>query len=138
MSVSSIDLVLYANSVFYTDEGRRLLSNQATGEDSEEEDLIFASSSAGQASLPPTYSSPEAATLVLAEDSRHLESRLPETHWGGGVRRLSANDAPPDYSLHAPKGDGHLGKKAGMAVQIQIDGKLVPGTVMEDVRKLHK
>ena len=47
---------------------------------------------------------------------------------------VPSNEAPPDYSLHAK--EGPLPAKAGLAVQIQIDGKLVPGTVMEDVSEV--
>ncbi len=48
---------------------------------------------------------------------------------------VPVNEAPPDYFLHAPKQPPLTGK-AGLAVQIQMDGRLVPGTVMEDVRYL--
>ena len=146
---------------FYSEEVRRLLSNQPMDEDTEEEDesLLFVSSSVngalpssstGQAipppSPPPSYSSPHSATPMPAmptEPPRPLEPRthdIPLTLGGATVEAapISANEAPPEYTLHAPcpEGEKKTIKKTGMLVDIQIDGKLVPGTVMEDVRKL--
>lgn len=77
-------------------------------------------------SPPPCYSVPRPATLTPTP----FTSDVPMAAAAAMPIPVS-HEAPPDYSLHAkePLPTG----KAGLAVQIQIDGKLVPGTVMEDV-----
>lgn len=108
------------------------------GEDSESDDEVLTGVVSGRAPappppnpqlhdleslLPPFYSSTHPATLTPTP----LPSGIPMT----AAMPFPTNEAPPDYSLHAK--EAPLPSKAGLAVQIQIDGKLVPGTVMEDV-----
>ena len=90
---------------------------------------------------PPSYNDQQAATLTpitLTEPPAPLPRNPPHgVPRSFPMRNATANviptEKPPDYSLHAPSGGDHPGK-AGMAVHIQIDGRLVPGTIMEDVR----
>lgn len=124
-----------------TEEGEQLLG----GRDSESEEEVLTGTVSGvggaapirnnsqQQDLegpPPCYNAPHPATLAPTPFTSDvpMAAALP----------IPSHEAPPDYSLHAkealPTG------KAGLAVQIQIDGKLVPGTVMEDVswRKMRR
>ena len=105
--------------------------------------------SSGPASVPveppPSYNNQQPATLApITLSSRqpppssphrnpppHGVPSFPVTASAAGAPALS--EKPPDYSLHPPQ-DGNYPGKAGMAVHIQIDGRLVPGTIMEDVR----
>jgi len=151
--------VLFTDNVFfYSEEGQRLLSSQAQ-EESEDEEVLFnapigerttpssvppASSGPGSVSVepPPSYSNnQQPATLapitLSSQPSNpprnppHGVPSFPMTTAAAGASAL--NEKPPDYSLHPPQGGNYPGK-AGMAVHIQIDGRLVPGTIMEDVR----
>lgn len=48
---------------------------------------------------------------------------------------VPANEAPPDYYFQEPKSQlPGVTKATGLAVNIQMNGQLIPGTVMEDVR----
>lgn len=94
-------------------------------------------------SPPPSYSDPQPATLIPTPFTEYVSApALPHTHVAMAAVMpraeppravpVPATEAPPDYFLHEPKSGPPAGK-AGLAVQIQMDGKLVPGTVMEDV-----
>lgn len=80
---------------------------------------------------PPSYSTPQPATLTPTTFTEHQHPQSSHSHvpLAGPV----TNEAPPDYFLHDPGKEGPPLGKAGLAVQIQMDGRLVPGTVMEDV-----
>ncbi len=118
-----------------TEEGQTLLGGQES--DSDDEVLMtggtadLSGASRQQEVLqypPPSYSAPQQATLTPTP----LTSNVPMAAATPHLPLPPADEPPPDYFLHEPK-DPHLAGKAGLAVQIQIDGKLVPGTVMEDV-----
>ena len=118
-------------------------------EDSDEE-ILFSSYEPGPAkenSCPPlrqaeedplpSYNIPEAAPLTTIPLTDPLRDSVNSASVGDHpvlpvANPVPASEAPPDYYLHTPKSDA-LPAKAGLAVHIQMDGRLVPGTVMEDV-----
>ena len=78
---------------------------------------------------PPLYSAPQPATLAptpLGATAPHPPTLPPAVP-------VPVDEAPPDYFQLPPKAGAVPSGKAGLAVQIQMDGRLVPGTVMEDV-----
>ncbi len=161
-SRSFVVVLLGYNVFFRTAEGERLLSRQDDSSDDDEEVLFNSpASSAGVPAAsspsvssrpseaegpPPTYSNQLPATLnsisLVHQPSIPTRSNPPHEvpsfpqHSGsasvGAAPTPSLSEKPPDYSLHASNGENYAGK-AGMAVHIQMDGRLVPGTIMEDV-----
>lgn len=120
--------------------GRRPLDRESDSDD----DVLFTSGGPPpippqpQETPPPSYNTPQAqaATLIPTPFTEHPSISQPPFPFPQATPvpvPVPINESPPDYFLHAPK-EAPLGAKAGLAVQIQIDGKLVPGTVMEDVR----
>jgi hypothetical protein len=140
--------VLHSHRVPTVEEARKLLG--VPHQDSESEEEVLTDFVSGLPSTdppppvpalhgleshpPPTYGGPHPPPATLAPTSIPPVATPPTTvplAAAAAAVPVLTNEAPPEYSLHA-KG-GPLPSKAGLAVQIQIDGKLVPGTVMEDV-----
>ena len=125
----------------HSEEGAKLLGHQSESE--EEEEVLF-HTSATQATPPsqppqaqnddppPSYTAPQAlqqqpATITPTPFTDYQRPQAMPT-----AVPVPTDEAPPDYFTHEAKSVPRAGKP-GLAVQIQIDGRLVPGTVMEDV-----
>lgn len=137
--------------LYCTEEGQSLLGVHPLEDSDDDEVMILSRGPVNPPppnepeGPPPSYSDPQQPATLTPTPFTQYVSAAPHAHVAMATatpRRagaeppravpVSATEAPPDYFLHEPKGNPPAGK-AGLAVQIQIDGKLVPGTVMEDV-----
>lgn len=122
------------------EEQRRLLGGGAVeGEDSEEE-LFVASQPAvitTQETIhdpPPSYNPPTSTPNPVQAVSSNIDT-APEIIMLPPSRNLMPMAEPPKYSMYAPP--THLvAQSAGYPVQVQMDGRVVPAMLVQDVSML--
>ena len=136
---------LFLNSclslIILTEESQRLLGVADQDQGSEDEQPVPFLTPPEQPSLPtappqsstfiptPVYNDSTPATLNSTSATVPDESVFPSTD-------LGSLPPPPDYSLHAPMMPPKYTPQAGseaLPVNVHLDGRLVPATLMQDV-----